>query len=114
MQISKYLYLCSMAKMGVWTNALRLMLGAMTTSWLLRLRRGRAVANNQFLMDVFQACMMHEVEYLVVAVLNEYVCKPNGKTFSSNDYDRVKTFLETIYVSGRLQLPLKGILLMGY
>jgi hypothetical protein len=30
------------------------------------------------------------------------------------DYQEVKTFLETLYISNRLQLPLKGILLIGY
>lgn len=58
--------------------------------------------------------MMVEVEYLVIAVLNEYKFKANGQERSSHDYQSVKTFLETLYVSNRLQLPLKGILLIGY
>ena len=75
---------------------------------------GRAVFNNQFLKDIFQACMMFEVEYLVIAVLNEYQFKINGKDHVSHDYEYIRTFLETLYVSNRLQLPLKGILLIGY
>lgn len=75
---------------------------------------GRAVFNNQFLKDIFQACMMFEVEYLVIAVLNEYHFKVNGGERVSHDYDSIRTFLETLYVSNRLQLPLKGILLIGY
>ena len=66
----------------------------------------RAVDNNQFLKDIFQACMMHGVEYLVLAVRNVY---RNNK-----DFERVFVFLETLYISNRLQLPLKGILLIGY
>ena len=71
---------------------------------------GRAVRNNQFLKDIFQACMMFDVEYLVIAVLNTY----NGGGIVWRDYHEVKTFLETLYISNRLNLPLKGILLIGY
>jgi len=67
---------------------------------------GRAIDNNQFLKDIFQACMMFEVEYLVIAVRNDY----RGK----DDFARIFTFIETLYLSNRLRLPLKGILLIGY
>lgn len=81
---------------------------------VIEVEAGRAVFNNQFLKDIFQACMMFEVEYLVIAVLNEYHFKVNGVERSSHDFQSVKTFLETLYISNRLQLPLKGILLIGY
>jgi len=74
----------------------------------------RAVRNNQFLKDIFQACMMFEVEYLVIAVLNEYKFNSGGRQTIGHDYQEIKTFLETLYVSNRLRLPLKGILLIGY
>ena len=83
-------------------------------SIVIEVEAGRAVFNNQFLKDIFQACMMCEVEYLVIAVLNEYKFKVNGQERCSYDYQSVKTFLETLYISNRLQLPLKGILLIGY
>lgn len=81
---------------------------------VIEVEAGRAVMNNQFLKDIFQACMMFQVEYLVIAVMNEYVSKIRGKDVSHKDYDTIKTFLETLYVSSRLTLPLKGILLLGY
>lgn len=81
---------------------------------VIEVEAGRAVMNNQFLKDIFQACMMFEVEYLVIAVLNEYTININGKPTTSHDYLSIKTFLETLYISNRLQLPLKGILLIGY
>lgn len=81
---------------------------------VLEVEAGRAVFNNQFLKDIFQACMMFEVEYLVIAVLNDYHFKVQGKERISHDYEYIRTFLETLYVSNRLQLPLKGILLVGY
>ena len=73
---------------------------------VIEIEAGTAVDNNQFLKDIFQACMMFEVEYLVIAVRNDYR--------GNNDFVKVLTFLETIYISNRLHLPLKGILLIGY
>ena len=67
---------------------------------------GQRTENNHFLKDIFEACMMFDVEYLVLAVRNKYR--------THNDFDRVYTFLETLYISNRLHLPLKGILLIGY
>lgn len=81
---------------------------------VIEVEAGRAVFNNQYLKDIFQASMMYEVEYLVLAVLNEYHYKVNGAEKVSNDYNYIKTSLETLYVSNRLKLPLKGILLLGY
>ena len=81
---------------------------------VIEVEAGRAVKNNQFLKDIFQACMMFEVEYLVIAVLNEYKFNSGGRQAVGHDYQEIKTFLETLYVSNRLRLPLKGILLIGY
>jgi hypothetical protein len=79
---------------------------AVSKGWVLEVEAGRAVDNNQFLKDIFQACMMHDVLHLAVAVRNNYR--------NSDDFSKVESFLETLYVSGRLQLPLNGILLIGY
>ena len=67
---------------------------------------GRAVTNYQFLKDLFEACVMSDVNYLVIAVRNEYR--------NSLDFKKVITFLNTLYTSNRLQLPLKGVLIIGY
>lgn len=37
---------------------------------------GRGYLNNQFLKDLFQACMMHDVDYCVIAVRNVYIRMP--------------------------------------
>lgn len=74
--------------------------------FVLEIEAGRAVDNNQFLKDLFEACMMHDAEYFCVAVRRNY----RGK----DDYEIVTTFLETLYASRRLTLPLKGVLVIGY
>lgn len=73
---------------------------------VIEVEAGQATENHRFLKDIFEACMMYEVEYLVIAVRNKYR--------THDDFQRVYTFLETLYISSRLQLPLKGILLIGY
>lgn len=73
---------------------------------VIEIEAGRATENNQFLKDIFQACMMFDVEYLVIVVRNIYR--------GHKDFEIIHTFLETLYISNRLHLPLKGILLIGY
>jgi hypothetical protein len=73
---------------------------------VLEVEAGRGVTNHQFLKDLFQACVMQDVDYAVIAVRNDYR--------ESDDFDKVCRFLETIYASGRLVLPLKGVLIIGY
>ena len=77
---------------------------------VLEVEAGRAVANNQFLKDLFEACMMEDSEYLCIAVRKQY----SGGGVNSQDYDRVCTFLKTLYASNRLKLPLKGVMVLGY
>ena len=67
---------------------------------------GRAVTNYQFLKDLFQACVMQDVDYAVIAVRQDYR--------GSDDYGKVISFIETLYASTKLQLPLKGLLILGY
>ncbi|HXQ37764.1 MAG TPA: hypothetical protein VN843_27390 [Anaerolineales bacterium] len=74
--------------------------------FVIEVEAGRGVVNNQFLKDLFQACMMHDVKYLAIAVRNNY--KRN------KDFNDVVRFFDTLYASNRLKLPLEGILLIGY
>lgn len=67
---------------------------------------GRAVTNNQFLKDLFQACAMQDVDWLVVAVRQTYK--------GAKDYESVIRFFDVVFASRRLLLPLKGILIIGY
>jgi len=73
---------------------------------VIEVEAGQATENNKFYKGIFQACLMHEVEYLVLAVRQVYR--------GHRDFEIIYTFLETLYLSGRVQLPLKAILLIGY
>lgn len=78
--------------------------------FVVEVEAGRGVINNQFLKDFFQACMMDEVEYMAVAVRNIY----EAAGIRNQDFETVVKFFETLYASRRLELPLKGILILGY
>ena len=64
------------------------------------------MVNNQVLKDLFQACVMHNVSYLGVAVRNDYR--------HSNDFGKICRLFDTLYASNRLNLPLRGLLVVGY
>lgn len=73
---------------------------------VIEIEAGRAVTNYQFLKDLFEACVMVNVEFLVIAVRKVYR--------NSHDFEKVITFFETLYASNRIALPLNGILVIGY
>ena len=75
------------------------------SSTIIEVEAGRGVVNNQWLKDLFEAFVIPDAKYLVIAVRVEY----NG----GKDFESVATLLETLFGS-RLDIPLDGILLIGY
>jgi len=67
---------------------------------------GRAVENFQFLKDFFECCMMQNVDYFCVAVRKKYR--------GHKDFESVCNFFSALFASRRMELPLKGILVIGY
>jgi hypothetical protein len=75
---------------------------------VLEVEAGQAVANFKFLKDLFEACVMDGVDYLILAVQNWYY------SAKRDDFATVATWLDVAYASGRFTLPLQGVLLIGY
>ena len=75
---------------------------------VIEVEAGQAVSNFKFLKDLFEACVMDGVFYLVLAVQNWYYAARR------DDFAEVSTWFDAAYASGRFTLPLKGILLIGY
>ena len=73
---------------------------------VLEVEAGRGVLNNQFLKDFFEACIMVNVDYCVIAVRDTYL--------KQKDFEKVKDFFDSMYASGRMNIPLKGLLIVGY
>lgn len=82
----------------------------LTEKFVIEVEAGRALVNFQFLKDLFQACMMDDVEYLTIAVRNVYT----AGGMKSQDFTQIVKWFDTLYASNRISLPLKGILLIGY
>lgn len=76
------------------------------TKTVLEVEAGRAYTNYQFLKDFFQACMMLDAEYLVIAARNIY---RNNK-----DFEKICYFFDALYNSNKMGIPLKGLLIIGY
>jgi hypothetical protein len=76
------------------------------TGTVLEVEAGRAVDNNQFLKDFFESCIMKNVNYCVIGVRDVYR--------KQKDFEKVKDFFDSMYASGRLGIPLKGLLIVGY
>lgn len=75
---------------------------------VIEIEAGQAVDNHRFLKDLFQACVMQGVHHLVIAIQTHY-----GKR-KRDDYRTVERFFDTLYQSGRLQLPLDSVVIVGY
>ena len=83
-----------------------------STGTIVEVEAGRAVINHQFLKDFFEACVIQDAKFLVIAVCKAY--KPASLKTPSNDFEIVATFMDTMFASGRLQIPLEGIMIVGY
>ena len=73
---------------------------------VLEVEAGRAVMNNQFLKDFFEACIMVNVDYCIIAVRDTW--------HKQKDFEKVKDFFDSMYASGRMSIPLQGLLIIGY
>jgi len=79
---------------------------------VLEVEAGRAVPNNAFLKDLFEACVMQDVDHLVVAVCNQY--NPPSAKRPELHFQVVSTWMDTFFSSGRINLPLASVLVIGY
>ena len=76
------------------------------TKVVMEIEAGRAYSNHQFLKDIFEASVMVDVQYLVLAVRKVYN--------KQKDYQIISDWLDTLYITNRIKFDLKGILLIGY
>lgn len=74
---------------------------------IIEVEAGQAVDNNKFLKDLMKACLLQDIDYLVIASRIIY------GTSNSKNFETISNFIELIYTS-RLKLPIKGCLIVGY
>ena len=71
---------------------------------IIEVEAGRAVVNNQFLKDLYQASAIKECDYLVIAVKKVYR--------KNEDFDKVAKFIDGIFPNPLVKI--KGVLVIGY
>lgn len=80
----------------------------------LEVEAGRGARGNAVYRDLIQTSLLVDAEFLVLAVQASYRHKSAGKDIVVHSYRDTKNLLDAIYASNRLELPLVGILLVGY
>ncbi len=78
---------------------------------VIEVEAGTAVSSNAYLKDLFEASLAINIDYLALAVRKLYV---TDKVRGNTDFATVHDKLETLFLSEKLSLPLKGVLLIGY
>lgn len=79
----------------------------------LEVEAGRAWMGNAVYRDLVLATVMVDVDYLILAVPNEYRYHSGGKVLVSKDYERLTKLADTLYGHSRLKLPY-GLAVLGY
>ena len=72
---------------------------------LLEIEAGRAIENNQILKDLFEAVACVDVEYLILIV---------RKRYRVADFERTYKLVQILFECGRIRLPLKSVVVIGY
>src|SRR5262249_46374692 len=80
----------------------------------LEVEAGRGARGNAVYRDLIQTSLLVDARYLTLAVQLAYRHKTAGKEVTVQSYRDTRNLLDAIYASNRLQLPLEGILLVGY
>ncbi len=75
--------------------------------YVIEVESGQGYTNHKFLKDFFESCMMLDVDYACIAIRNVY-CN------NRRDFENVCKFFDAMYASGRLGIPLSGLLIIGY
>lgn len=76
------------------------------TKTIIEVEAGRAVVNYQFLKDFYQASVIKECDYLVIAVRKQYK--------NTKDFEKVSKFIDGFFNDDSFKIPLKGVLVIGY
>ena len=87
-----------------------------STSTVLEIEAGQAVENNRFAIDILKALSIQDADHLVIAVPSSYL--PNrlkeAEKSPKKEFDKVVNMVDSLYIAGRVKLPLSSILIIGY
>jgi hypothetical protein len=78
---------------------------------VLEIESARAVQGNAIYRDLVGASLITDADYLALGVRSRY--QYGARNTTQNDFAYTRDALDSIYASGRLGLPFRGILLFG-
>ncbi len=79
---------------------------------VLEVESGRAVQGNAIYRDLVRASLITDAYYLALGVRSLYTY--GARKTEQNDFVYTRDAIDSIYASGRLGLPFRGILLFGW
>ena len=79
---------------------------------VMELESGRAIMGNAVYRDLVRASLVADADYLVIGVRQFY--EYGKSSVNRNDFTSTRDLLDSIYASGRLRLPFKGVLILGW
>lgn len=80
----------------------------------LEVEAGRGARGNAVYRDLIESSLLVDARYLVLAVMIGYRHNSGGKVVTVHSYTEARDLLDAVFASPRLQLPLEGVLLVGY
>jgi hypothetical protein len=94
---------------------LRYEIDAYNSEWKcgLEIEAGRAILGNALFRDLFQAMVMVDVDYLCLAIPNNYKYRSGGKNVVGKDYEKAIAVADALYGHGRNIMPYE-LTIIGY
>lgn len=75
---------------------------------------GRGAKGNADYRDIVRTSLLLDATYFVLMMPTTYRYKSGGKEMTALAYAKTRDQLSAIYASQRLQLPFRGVLVIGY
>lgn len=87
-----------------------------STSTVLEIEAGQAVENNRFAIDILKALSIQEANHLVIAVPANYLPErlKTATKPAKKEFEKVVNIVDSLYIAGRVNLPLASIMIIGY
>lgn len=82
---------------------------------VIEVEAGTAIEARKFYQDLYEAICLPEVDFLCIAVQKAYSpkrMKEKGK--SANQFSKATDILDALFISDRIVMPLRNVLLIGY
>ena len=79
---------------------------------VMEMESGRGWMGNAVYRDLVRASLIADADFLVIGVRQHY--EYGSRDTARNDFEATRDLLDSVYASGRLGLPFKGILVVGW